>query len=189
MTTQKQAPLPQIVPYALPARWLHWLTAAAVLFVIPAGIAMMNLPQGPAQDRLFDLHRSVGILILVLAVLRVAVRVALGAPPPAPGLPRWQQVVANATHHLLYVLIVVMPLLGWATSSAFGAQVSVFGLFTLPALLAKNEPLSDLLGTIHQVLGFAMAALVGLHIAAGLFHGIVKRDGVLSRMIPALSRR
>lgn len=150
---------------------------------------MMNLPQGPAQDRVFDLHRSVGILILVLAVLRVATRVAVGAPPPVPGLPRWQQVAANGTHHLLYVLIVAMPLLGWATSSAFGAQVSVFGLFTLPALLAKNEPLSDLLGEIHQILGFVMAALVGLHIAAALFHGIVKRDGVLSRMLPALSRR
>ncbi len=178
-----------ITPYALPARWLHWLTAAAVLFVIPAGIAMMNLPDGPAQDRAFDLHRSVGILILVLAVLRVAVRIARGAPPPAPGIPRWQQVAANAVHHLLYVLIFVMPLLGWATSSTYGAKVSVFGLFTLPDLLAKNEPLSELLGTIHQWLGFTMAGLVGVHILAGLYHGIIRRDGVLSRMIPALSRR
>lgn len=178
-----------MVAYALPARWLHWLTALAVLLVIPAGIAMMNLPQGPAQDRLFDFHRSVGILILVLAVLRVATRIALGAPPPHPGLPRWQHVAASATHHLLYVLIVLMPLLGWATSSAFGASVSVFGLFTLPDLVAKNEPLSDILGQIHQVLGFAMAALVGVHILAALYHGIVKQDGVLSRMLPALSRR
>ena len=85
--SQTPAPMTQpVVPYAPPARWLHWLTALAVLLVIPAGIAMNNVPQGPTQDRLFDFHRSVGILILALAVLRVATRILLGAPPPAPGL-------------------------------------------------------------------------------------------------------
>lgn len=177
-----------IVPYARPARWIHWLTALAVLFVIPAGIAMMNLPSGPAQDRLFDLHRSVGILILTLSVLRVAVRVALGTPPRPEGIPDWQWRAANSVHHLLYALIFIMPLLGWAASSAFGAQVSVFGLFTLPNLVPKNEAMSDLYGNIHAYLGFFMTILVLAHIAGGLYHGIIRRDGVLSRMLPGLSR-
>ncbi|MGU3492466.1 cytochrome b [Xanthobacteraceae bacterium A53D] len=174
--------------YSRPARWIHWLTAVAVLIVIPAGIAMMNLPSGPAQDRMFDLHRSLGILILTLAVLRVAVRVAFGAPPRPPGIPDWQWRGASIVHHLLYVLIFVMPLLGWACSSAFGAKVSVFGLFTLPDLVPKNQDMSNLYGGIHAWLGFGMAALVVLHIGAGLYHGFVRRDGVLSRMLPGSGR-
>lgn len=178
-----------VTPYSLPARWLHWLTAIAVLLVIPFGFIMMRLPSGPAQDQLFDLHRSIGFLILCLAVLRVFVRIVKGAPPTPPGLPAWQRVVSHAVHYLLYVLIFAMPLLGWATSSAFGARVSVFGLFTLPDLVAENRPLSDTLGEIHAYLGWTMAVLVAIHIGAALMHGVIQRDGVLSRMIPALSRR
>ncbi|OZA81234.1 MAG: hypothetical protein B7X76_08250, partial [Azorhizobium sp. 39-67-5] len=117
--------------------------------VIPFGFIMMRVPAGEVQNQLFDLHRSIGFLILCLSVIRVFVRVVKGAPPPA-SLPRWQVRLSSGVHHLLYVLIVVMPLLGWATSSAFGASVRVFGLFTLPDLVAKNEPLSDLLGEMHR---------------------------------------
>ncbi|QTL01958.1 cytochrome b [Aquabacter sp. L1I39] len=178
-----------VTPYSGPARWIHWLTALAILTVIPAGLVMMRLPSGPAQDQLFDLHKSVGFLILCLAVLRVAVRLAYGAPPPVPNRPRWQRATSNAVHHALYGLIFVMPLLGWAGSNAYGAPVSVFGLFTLPDLVAKDQALSDRLNGAHQALGYVTAGLVSLHILAGLWHGIVQRDGVLSRMIPALSRR
>lgn len=179
----------RITPYSRPARWIHWITAALVLLVIPFGLIMMRLPSGPAQDQLFELHRSIGFTILCLAVLRVAVRIINGAPPSAAVLPAWQRLVSQAVHYLLYVLIFVMPLLGWATSSAFGASVSVFGLFTLPDLVSKNEALSDALGAAHTYLGYAMTALVLIHIGAAVFHGVIQRDGVLSRMIPALSRR
>ncbi|GGF46612.1 hypothetical protein GCM10007301_02650 [Azorhizobium oxalatiphilum] len=159
-----------------------------MLLVIPAGIAMMNLPSGRAQDQLFDLHRSLGILILTLAVLRVVARILFRVPPAPAGVPRWQWLAANVVHYLLYALIFVMPLLGWACSSAFGAKVRVFGLFTLPDLVAKNEAMSDFYGQIHAVLGFVMAGLVVLHILAGLYHGFVRRDGVLSRMLPSSGR-
>lgn len=174
--------------YVRPARWIHWVTAIAVLLVIPAGITMMNLPSGRAQDQVFDLHRSLGILILGLAVLRVVVRILCGAPPAPVGMPRWQWLAANVVHYLLYALIFVMPLLGWAASSAFGAKVRVFGLFTLPDLVAKNEAMSDIYGQTHAVLGFVMAGLVALHILAGLYHGFIRRDGVLSRMWPGSGR-
>ncbi|TCT07525.1 cytochrome b [Aquabacter spiritensis] len=177
-----------ITPYARPARWIHWINAALVLLVIPFGFVMVRLPAGAAQNQVFDLHRSIGFAILCLAVVRVAVRIAYGAPPPAPGLPHWQRVASQATHHLLYVLIFLMPLLGWGASSAFGAQVSVFGLFTLPDLVPKDEALSRFFGGAHVYLGFFMTALVALHIGAALMHGIVRRDGVLSRMLPGLSR-
>lgn len=181
-------PNSEMVYYSAPARWLHWVTALCVLLVIPFGFVMMRLPSGPGQDQLFDLHRSIGFTILCLAVLRVVVRILKGAPPHAPGLAAWQRILSTAVHHLLYVLIFVMPLLGWGASSAFGAKVSVFGLFTLPDLVAKNEALSDTLGKTHVVLGFVMTALVLLHIGGALMHA-VKGDGVISRMIPALGRR
>ncbi len=174
--------------YPAPVRWIHWVSALCVLLVIPFGFIMMRLPSGPGQDQLFDLHRSIGFLILCLAVVRVATRILLGAPPPVPGMPRWQHVVSNAVHHSLYVLIFLMPLLGWGASSAFGAKVSVFGLFTLPDLVAKDEALSHTLGDAHSVLGYVMTALVLMHIGAALMHA-VKGDGVISRMIPALGRR
>ena len=177
-----------ITPYAPPARWLHWIMAALMLLVIPFGFIMMRLPSGDAQNQLFDLHRSIGFTILCLAVLRVVIRILYGAPPPAPGLPRWQVLASKSVHHALYGLIFLMPLLGWAGSSAFGAQVSVFGLFTLPALVPKSEALSALFNGAHQVFGYITAGLVVVHVAAGLWHGLILRDGVLSRMLPFLSR-
>ena len=178
----------QPATYAPPARRIHWIMAALVICVIPAGFAMMNVPSGPTQDRLFDLHRSIGFTILCLAVARVVIRL-LHTPPGRPAdMPMAMWVAAQTTHYALYVLLFVMPVLGWLASNAFGAAVSVFGLFTLPNLVAKNDALADLFGSWHQRLGFLMTALVLLHMGAGLWHGIVRRDGVLSRMLPHLSR-
>jgi len=175
-------------PYAPPARWLHWIMAALVLAVIPAGFVMMNMGSGPAQDRLFDLHRSIGFTILCLAVLRVLVRI-LNPPPGRPeGMHRHMWLTAEAVHYALYALIFVMPVLGWLASNAFGSPVSVFGLFTLPNIVGKDDALADLFGNWHQRLGYLMTGLLVLHIGAGLFHGVIKRDGVFSRMWPGLSR-
>lgn len=178
----------QPAAYAPPARRIHWIMAALVIAVIPAGFAMMNVPSGPTQDRLFDLHRSIGFTILCLAVVRVVIRI-LHPPPGRPAsMPVVLWVAAEAVHYALYVLLLVMPVLGWLASNAFGASVSVFGLFTLPNLVAKDDALADLFGSWHQRLGYLITALVLLHIGAGLWHGIIKRDGVLSRMLPHLSR-
>ena len=175
-------------PYAPPARLIHWIMAALVILVIPLGFAMMNMDSGPTQDRLFDLHRSIGFTILCLAVIRVVVRILNPPPPPPETMARSLWMVANAVHYALYALIFVMPVLGWLASNAFGSAVSIFGLFTLPNIVAKDDALADLFGEWHARLGFLMTALVILHAAAGLWHGFVRRDGVLSRMWPGLSR-
>lgn len=174
--------------YAPPARWLHWIVAILVLMVIPAGLVMVRLDGGALQDQLFYYHESIGILIFALAVLRVLTRALNPVPGRPAGMPVWMWGVAELTHYTLYALIIVMPILGWLTATTFGAQVSVFGLFTMPSPLGKNEALSDMLGDWHERGGYLMAALVALHIAAGVYHGIVKQDGVLSRMLPFLSR-
>ncbi len=171
--------------YSAAAKWLHWLMAGAILFTIPAGIAMVNLPQGPLQDRIFNLHRSFGFLILVLAVLRLAVRLAKGWPPPHPTLVPWQRTLSRFVHNALYGFIFAQPLIGWAGTSAFGAAIIVFGLFELPPILPQNEAVSKVLLGIHAYMGFAMAAFLALHIGAALMHAIVLRDGVLSRMLPS----
>lgn len=164
------------------ARTLHWTIAICVLAAIPLGIAMGQVPSGPTQNTLFDLHRSFGFLILVLAVIRWANRLAGGTPRAFPVEPAWKRVAAHAVHELLYVLLLVMPILGWVGTSAYGATIRVFWLFDLPALVAKNEALAEQLLPLHATLGLVMGGLVVIHIAAALHHQFVLRDPVLTRM-------
>lgn len=162
--------------------------AALVLAAIPAGFVMMSLPSGSAQDTLFDVHRSLGFTIFCLAVVRVAVRTLNPPPPPPASLPALQWRVAETVHYALYGLLLVMPILGWLASSAFGSTVRVYGLFDLPNLVSKDDALADLLGNAHAYLGFVISGLLVVHIGVGLWHGLVRRDGILSRMLPSLSR-
>jgi len=144
---------------------------------------MDQAPSGPTQDTLFDLHRSFGALILALAVVRWINRLAGGTPATFPVEPRWQRIAAHAVHELLYVLIVAMPILGWLGTSAFGAPITVFWLFQLPALVAKDEPLANAVLQVHATLGFVLAGLVVIHVAAALYHHYVLRDQALARML------
>ncbi|MFP3921966.1 MAG: cytochrome b [Dichotomicrobium sp.] len=169
--------------YSLPAKLLHWVIAACVIFIIPAGIVMVNLESGPLQDQLFNLHRSFGALVLALMAVRVGYRLTFGAPPASGVLTPAQYVISRIVHTGLYVLLIAQPIIGWVGTSAYPAPISFFGLFDLPALVGKNRELSETLLSIHGYLGFLIAAVVILHIAAALYHGIVRRDGVLSRMI------
>jgi cytochrome b561 len=167
------------------SKWLHWIVAAFVLSIVPIGLTMTRLPSGKIQDNLFFLHESFGATILTLACLRVAVRLIRGAPEPYPGLARWQRLISNITHRALYVLIVIVPLLGWAATSAYRAPISVYGLFTLPPILAVNKPLAETLFLFHMGGAYLLSALVAMHIGAALMHGFILRDGVLARMLPA----
>jgi cytochrome b561 len=170
--------------YSPLSKWLHWIVAACVLGLIPAGIVMLRIPEGELQNRLFDLHRSTGVLVLALAVVRVAARRAFGAPPPAASLTPFERIASTAAHHMLLALIFVMPLVGWAAMSAYRAEVSVFGLFDLPHILPQSDAAYAVLSKTHNALGFLMAFVVLAHIGGGLMHGFVKRDGVLNRMLP-----
>jgi cytochrome b561 len=172
--------------YSSTAKWLHWLMALIILGMIPIGVIMGRMKEGPAQDQMFALHKSFGAVILGLAVLRLAWRLINGAPPPAATLTKFERIASGAVHHGLYLLIFIMPLLGWAGTSAYGAPLSVFGLFELPAILPKNEKLSEALFVGHFIGAVVMTLLVGAHIAGALMHGLIKRDGVLQRMLPRL---
>ena len=170
--------------YSSAAKWLHLVMAVIILSIIPAGLAMTRMGEGPVQDRLFSLHAAFGFTILILAIVRVWVRAAWGAPAPAASLTPFERIASTAAHHLLYVLIVAMPLLGWLGKSAYGAQISWFGLFDVPAILPKNEDLSKVLFKAHDLGGYLIIAVLVAHIGGALMHAFIKQDGVAGRMLP-----
>jgi cytochrome b561 len=166
------------------AKLLHWIVAACVLTMIPAGIAMTRVDQGVVQNVLYTLHRSLGVFVLALMLVRLAYRLVKGAPEPEATITTGQRVASHLVHLALYALIIAQAAIGWVATSAYGAAISFFGLFTVPALVAKDQDLSKPLFVVHEALGFIIAALVTLHIAAALYHHFIRRDRVLKRMLP-----
>lgn len=127
-----------------------------------------------------------GFVVLVLVVLRLAMRMGKGGPAPYVGLTTFERIASSATHHLLYLLLFAMPIAGWLMTNAYSASldVSVFGLFTLPHLIGENKPLFGQLQQAHKIGGITMAVLVFLHIGGALMHTFIKCDTVLWRMLP-----
>lgn len=183
MTTMTPPPRAAVEHYTLTAIFLHWLTAALVLFMIAAGLLMVRLPQGELQNLLFDLHRSTGVLIFPLVLIRLIYRWRHMPPPLPDDLHPLQNLAAHLNHYALYALLLVNPLLGWWATSAYGVAVNVFWVFDLPPLVAQDRPFSVTLLLVHRSVGFAIAALVAMHIGAALYHHFIRRDRILLRML------
>lgn len=173
----------ETVRYSLFARAMHWITVLLVFAMVPAGIVMIRIDGGDLQNRLFDFHRSVGFVLLVLTLIRLGYRLATPPAPLPDSIPLWQRLAAKVTHAFLYGFLIVNPFIGWVATSAFGAAIPVFGLFTLPAIVAKDRTLADQLFQVHMALGILFVAAVLLHAGAALYHGLVRRDGVLQRIL------
>lgn len=173
--------------YSLAARRLHWAVAAFVLCMIPLGLYMVARGEATNFDAvtgsLYSLHKLLGFLVLWLIVLRVVVRLRRGAPPPVATLTPFERVASHAVHMALYLLLLIVPLLGWAGISAYPA-LNVFGLFDLPAILPPDEALAKRILGLHGLLAQILGLLAVLHIAAALRHRFIKRDGVMRRMWP-----
>jgi len=120
---------------------------------------------------------------MVLTLIRLVYRLTHKPAPLPDSMPGWQKFAARVTHVFLYGFLLINPLVGWVATSAYGAAISVFGFFTMPAIVEKDRALADQLFQIHLALGLLFTAAVLLHIAAALYHGLIRRDGVLSRMI------
>ncbi len=175
--------------YTRTAIALHWAIALLIFCAFPLGIYMHELPFSPRRLQLYSYHKWLGVTVFLLAIGRVLWRLKHPAPPLPAGLPAWQRIASTATHHLLYVLILAVPVSGWLMSSAKGFQTVYLGLVPLPDLLAKDKALGDLLQTVHKALNFTLGVLVVTHVTAALKHYFVDRDGVLARMIPLLDRK
>jgi cytochrome b561 len=169
--------------YTLTARVLHWVTAALVLFNLPLGLVIAQNWGGPLQDWLYNLHRSIGTLIIPIILLRFAYRLTHPAPPLPDDIPPLQQFAALATHWALYALLIVQPFLGWIGTSAYPAQIVVFGLFELPSIWHEDRAFSGQVLFVHSLVALAIALLVAAHIGAALYHHFVRRDPILTRMV------
>lgn len=165
------------------ARGFHWIMAVMIIALIPGGMMLEHLPEGPVQNMAFNMHRSLGFVVLVLALARLAYRITHPPRPLGPGIADWQKTVSHAVHWLLYALMIAQPLVGWVATNAYGAAIPVFGLFELPALIAKNEALSKPLFGLHKLMGVSMGALILMHVGAAFMHLIVHKDGVMQRML------
>jgi cytochrome b561 len=160
---------------------LHWLTAIMVLAMLFIGVSMVSTLQ-PRFLTLISIHKPLGIAILALAVLRFGVRCRFGAPPLPGDLPRVQALAAKLSHVALYVLLIVMPLVGWGMLSAGGYPVVLYGSLHLPEILPHDDQLYAILRTTHAVLAYTFFAILLLHVAAALFHALIRRDGVFRAM-------
>ncbi|MBF9036215.1 cytochrome b [Rhodobacterales bacterium HKCCE2091] len=183
MTTNSSFDAPS-TRYVRAARLAHWLTAILVLTTIPAGLVMVQ--EGisrPLQDTLFLYHKNIGPVILILVVLRIVLR-AMNPPPPLPdSVPRGQAIIAETVHWLLYLCLIVMAVSGFVRVQAGGFPMEIWDPLT-GGLIDRNDTLEDAAKAVHYVVHFAIILLVCAHVGAAALHGLVKKDGVFSRMWP-----
>jgi cytochrome b561 len=163
------------------SRALHWLMALLILTMLFIGIGMVSTIS-PKYHELLSVHRSIGIVILVLAAIRLVNRLLTRQPPLPSDLPTWQQLLAKGSHYLLYALMFALPLVGWSMLSAGGYPVLVFGTLQLPAILPHDVALFAVLRRAHTILALLLFATFLAHLGAALFHALVRRDDVLESM-------
>ena len=168
-------------------RLLHWSMAVCIIAMFFIGVGMVSTIM-PKYVPLLATHKTLGVAIFVLALIRLAVRARSGTPPLPADLPAPMRLAAHLSHYGLYGLMVAMPLLGWAMLSAGAYPVVLYGGLHLPAILPQNPALHTVLWNAHSYLAFAFFALVLTHVAAALFHALVRRDGVFEAMAPVGSR-
>ena len=193
MTDKDRGSSTAIKGYSAVARTFHWLTVAFVLVQVPIGITMvyrgytLNI-WDDATNQLYSTHKLVGFTLLWLVLARIAYRLWHGAPPPEPTLEPWQRRGSTIVHDTLYVLLVVVPILGWTGISLYPA-LDIFGLFSLPALASPNQDMANVVLEIHTSLAWLLIVLVIGHVGMALFHYFVRKDHVLQRMLSGLPRR
>jgi len=166
------------------AQTFHWVIVALIIVQVTLAEMADDLPNGVRKLTLLARHKSVGLTILGLVILRLAWRWLNEHPPLPQTLKRYEQALARFTHVALYVLLFLVPLTGWMFSSARGFPVSWFGFFQLPDLVPKSRPLYDTLMMVHHTLAWTLVGVAVLHAAAALKHHFWHKDDVLRRMLP-----
>ncbi|CAN5264720.1 hypothetical protein BH09PSE1_BH09PSE1_02930 [soil metagenome] len=174
--------------YSIVSLVFHWGLALLILCQVLL-ITASEADDGAARE-LIGLHKSLGLTILVLTLARIGWRMANPAIPLPVEMPKWEKIAARTSHVLFYGLLIGLPLLGWASSSAGGRDIHWFGLFDWPLLpLPLNRDLAGMLMGLHRAGVKVLYVLLALHVLAALKHHFVDRDNVLHRMIPLIPRR
>jgi len=170
--------------YGAVAKFLHWGIVILIIVQYFLAEAADELPDGPGKLDMITRHKSLGMLLLLLALARIGWKLAnRGLPPPVP-MPNAQRIAAAAGHGLLYLLLLAQPISGWIMSSAAGYPVSLFGLFEFPALVGENHDLHESLEEVHEVLFTVLAVVALLHALVALYHHFFRKDDTLRRMLP-----
>jgi len=189
MSDVTAANFPAMPRYALVQRLLHWLIAILVLLALSFGgtigyfgFSGLRETFGAAgTDFIYTTHKTLGVLILGFMVLRLLTRFTLGKPGYATPLPAPQRIASQLVHGLFYALLITMPVLGWLATASGGFPVHLFHI-ELPGLIGRNDDLSKTLFLWHQYVGYALVALIVLHVAGALYHWRIRRDEVMQRM-------
>ena len=189
--TQTSASAPVEI-YSRTARALHWMTVALIVVQVPVGLYMVyrgnslnlwdNLTNG-----LYTGHKLTGLTILLIVLWRLVYRLTRGAPAHEPTIEPWQRIVSRLNHWGLYVLLIATPIAGYIGISLFPALD--IGLFSLPAVVAPDKEAAKAAFDVHRLLVMLLALLIAMHVAAALYHYLVRKDNVLGRMIPRLLRQ
>jgi cytochrome b561 len=176
--------------YSVAARRFHWWTFTFLAVQIPLGLFMVRY--GAATEfaeptgKMYDVHKLLGLTILLLAAARLTYRLTHGAPPDEPTIEPWQKLVSHVTHWAIYALLLFVPLLGWLAVSYYG-PFEPFGI-KLPALAAQNDETATRVFFVHKLAAYVLILLAGMHVGAALFHYFIRRDGVLRRMLVRAGR-
>ncbi len=174
--------------YGTVARLFHWITVALVLVMIGAGSLMVQEIPRPWQDRLFILHKGLGPLVLLVVLARLGWRLGHPPPPLPLSVPAAQARMAEAVHRALYAVLIIQAASGYVFVSTAGYPIEALRAIGIPPLLPKHEGVADVAEAIHIGGAFLLTALIAAHVGAAAFHGLVRRDGIVSRMWPPLAR-
>lgn len=167
--------------YTFTRKCLHWVIAFLAIFLLGLGLYMVRQPPTPITFERYDLHKSLGVLLLFLALIRSILVLKEGNPPLL--LPKLQRILAKAVHGSLYLLLLLMPLSGWLMSNAGNHPISFFGFFELPALVNPNTTLKILFHALHEWLAYFLIVLIVFHTLAALKHHFIDKDDILKRML------
>lgn len=170
--------------YGLVAQTLHWLVVVAIAAQFIWAWRIDEAESIRSEFQLVNQHKSIGMTVLGLVVLRLLWR-AFNRPPAFPAsMSAWERAAASSAHWLLYALILAMPLSGWAYTSAAGFGPEFFGLLDIPDLVGQSECLEEIFDEIHEWLAIAIATVVAIHVLAVVRHQFILKDGLLRRMLP-----
>jgi cytochrome b561 len=168
-------------------RLMHWLTAGLMLLVFALAFSIDLATSRPFHTAFLQLHRSVGLTVWVVTLIRLAWRHVAKYPDWPRDMSQPMRVAAMASEYALYALLVAQPILGILQTNAHGDNVNLFFIGQLPALIQKNRPLAQQLLTVHKAVGFSLLGLIAIHVSAALFHHFWRRDDTLTAMLPAVA--
>jgi cytochrome b561 len=176
-----------ITHYSKTAKFLHWLIASAIFGLFFIGFTMADMELSPEKLQYYSWHKWAGVTVFILTIARLTWRLFNPAPPLPEQMNKHLKLLAHLGHIALYFLCIIVPLSGWLMSSAKGVQTVWFGVWPIPDLISRDRVLGNQLQELHEVLNWALLALICTHVLAALKHHFIDKDQILKRMLPSIS--